>query len=67
MNPHFVPIGSGQALAYKVTIRLRQRYSEWTVDRRPNGPGIPYLHWTDDGARDAYWLICDTCRIPREA
>jgi hypothetical protein len=63
----FTPIGTGQTQAYKVTLRLRQKYSEWTVDRKPNEAPIPYLRWTDDGARDACWLICSINRIPREA
>jgi hypothetical protein len=63
----FVPIGHSQTQAYKVAVRLRQKYSEWAVDRKPNETPIPYLRWTDDGARDAYWLICTNNKIPREA
>lgn len=62
----FVPVGPGQNTAYKVTIRLRQRYSEWTADLTEQ-PRIPYLRWTDDGARAAYQLICTLNSIPMEA
>jgi hypothetical protein len=54
--------------AKRITIRLRQRYTEWTKD--PPAPGkvqIPYLRWKDDGAREAYQLICKLWRFPLEA
>jgi hypothetical protein len=53
--------------AKRITIRLRQQYTEWTVDREPGKPPIPYLKWKDDGARAAYWLLCDLWKFPREA
>ena len=53
--------------AKRVTIRLRQKYSEWTSDLKDGRPGIPYLRWNDLDARAAYWLICDIWKFPREA
>lgn len=63
----FTPIGAGQAQAHRIGLSLRLRYSHWTVDREPNTTPIPYLRWTDEGARAAYQLICLLNRIPIEA
>lgn len=64
----FTPIGAGQTKAYRIAKALWSAYTFWTAD--PLKPGekfrIPYLKWTDDGARDAYWLICDLNGIRRE-
>lgn len=54
--------------AKRITVRLRQRYSEWTQEREQGKPaGIPYLRWTDYNARDAYWLICKIWKFQIEA
>lgn len=63
----FIPIGTGQAQAWRVANYLRARYCEWTADLKSGRPGIPYLKWKDDGARDAYWILCALHKLPREA
>jgi len=44
--------------ARQATIRLRQRYSEWTKHE-----GKPCLRWRDAGAEEAYILICQIWRF----
>jgi len=55
--------------AKKIAKYLKARYSEWTAD--PMKPGdlyrMPYLKWNDFGARDAYYLVVDLWKLPREA
>lgn len=65
----FTPVGESQKKAYAVATSLRKRYTCWTADEAKPGEKfrIPYLKWTDEGARDAYWLICEQNKIPREA
>ena len=57
----------GMTLPERVTIRLRQRYTEWVKpDPAPGKTQIPYLRWKDDGARAAYYLLCEINKIPKE-
>lgn len=43
----------GEGWVERITLRLRQRYSEWLVHPK-YGPG---LFWLDSGARDACYLL----------
>lgn len=63
----FTPKNRGEALALRAATKLRKKYSAWTVDRKPREVAIPYLTWNDEGARDAYRMICLLNRIPVEA
>jgi len=64
----FTPVGIGQAAAFRAARYLWKHYICWTVDDFKPGQkiAIPYLKWTDEGARDAYRLICNQNHIPVE-